>query len=144
MADSIMLDRYGPDWPLGLVLVPAPGTPVRFTSLVDPTAKNAPEAATTATSDIQTPSFQQIMLQGFRKAGPPGLQANQGYVYVVRAGKQGAGNAGDYGAIVAVIQPGETFFLASSASRNNVYNPYRYYIDADVANDGLLITGIVQ
>jgi hypothetical protein len=45
MANSVLLDRHGPDWPLGFIKVVTPGTPVGLMSLVHssperPTARN--------------------------------------------------------------------------------------------------------
>jgi hypothetical protein len=74
------------------------------------------------------------------------MQTNTGNVYIVRYGDKGAGsgNRDDPGVMVAVLLPGQTLFLASAPANRNVYSPYRYYIDADNANDGALVTGIVQ
>lgn len=136
---SVLYDPHGPDWPLGFIEVLVPGTPVRFTSLIDPTDLNAPENSNRIGATFEyTPRFQQVMIQGFKPAAH-GMQPNAGYVYVVRKG----GDHDDYGTIVKVIAPSETFYLASAPVVKDVFSPYRYYIDADNANDGALITGLV-
>lgn len=152
MADSIMLDPHGPDWPLGLITVLVPGTPVRLMSLVDPSLVNAPwtiQPPLTTVSPAKTlgysPAFQQIMFQGFKKnLGADGVVDNTGNIYVCRAGVgAGLGNRDDYGALVLVVKPGQTVFLASAPANMNVYSPYRYFIDADNPNDGCIVTGYV-
>lgn len=136
---SVLYDPHGVDWPLGFIEVLVPGTPVRFTSLIDPTDLNAPENSNRTGATFEyTPRFQQMMIQGF-KPDTHGMQPNAGYAYVVRKG----GNRDDYGTIVKVLAPGETFFLASAPVVKDVFSPYRYYMDADNAHDGALITGLV-
>lgn len=143
---SVQKDRQGPDWPLGFIEVVTPGTPVSIMSLVDPTSVNAPESATSATSNEYTVAAQQILFMGYTPnvAEGHGLITNTGNIYILRKGVQGAGNRDDYGSLVKVVAPGETFFLASAALVRNVYNPYRYYIDADNADDGAIVTLIMQ
>ena len=142
---SIQKDRQGPDWPLGTIVVVTPGTPVSIMSLVDPNNLNAPGTPTPGTSgaDEYTVRAQQICFQGF-KANTHGLQANTGNIYIVRKGVQGAGNRDDYGSIVAVIPSGLTMWLASAALNRNVFSPYRYFIDADNANDACQVTLLIQ
>lgn len=136
---AVLLDTHGPDWPLGFIAVVAPGTPVRFTFLIDPTNLDAPETQNlTGVKAEYTARFQQIMIQGF-KPGAHGMQPNAGFVYIVRAG----GNRDDPGSIVKVLFPGETFFLASAPLVKDVFSPYRYYVDADNAGDGALIVGLI-
>lgn len=134
MPDSVLKDVYGPDWPLGLIIVTASGTPVSIMSLVG--AGIDPE---------YNVAFNQIMFQGFRKGtGPSGLQDNVGNVYVVRQpDSTGTGDHDDYGAIVLCVKPGQTVFIAAAAPNLNVYNPNRYRIDADNNNDACLVTGFV-
>ncbi len=135
---AVLADVHGPDFPLGLIVVPAAGTPVDITSLIDPTGKNNPNAGnlTGTVYEYGTIRFQQIMFQGF-KAAAHGLQLNTGNVYIVRQG----GDHDDYGTIVAVLQPGQTLFLASAPSVRNVFSPYRYLLDSDQNDDGALVTG---
>lgn len=145
MALSVQKDREGPDWPLGLIVVASAGTPVSIMSLVDATNVNDPSTATPGTSGANeyTERAQQIIFQGFKASGS-GLGNNTGNIYICRKGAQGAGNRNDYGSIVACIAPGQTFVLASAALDRNVFNPYRYFVDADTANDSCLVTLIIQ
>jgi hypothetical protein len=143
---SVQKDKQGPDWPLGLIVVATPGTPVGIMSLVDPTGVNDPSTATPGISgaDEYTVRAQQIMIQGFKAGASHGLANNTGNIYVVRKGVQGAGNRDDYGSIVATITPGLTLFLASAPFNRNVWSPYRYFIDADNASDAALCMLIIQ
>jgi hypothetical protein len=155
MALSVMKDFQGPDWPLGLIVVVTPGTPVSIMSLVDAGNVNAPETAfgnqtspqTIPTGGQQEYSVlaQQIMFQGVKStAGNAPLVNNSGNIYICRKGTTGLGNRTDFGAIVAIVPPGQTLFLASSARNRDTWSPYRYYIDADNANDSALVTLLVQ
>jgi hypothetical protein len=141
---SVMKDRQGPDWPLGAIAVTTPSTPVSIMSLVDSTNVNAPETATSTSSDEYSPLCQQIMFQGFKSNGGTGMVPNTGNVYIMRKGVQGLGNRTDFGAMVEVLLPGQTIWLASSARNRDTFSPYRYYLDADNANDGALVTLLVQ
>lgn len=146
MANSVHNDKQGPDWPLGYINVVTPGTPISIMSLVDPTSLNDPATATPGSpgTDEYTVRAQQIMFQGF-KPDVNGMQMNTGNVYLVRKAQgTGTGNRNDYGDIVLVIPPGATVFLASAPLNRNVYNPYRYRLDADVASEGALVTLIIQ
>jgi hypothetical protein len=137
---TVLKDNVGPDFPLGLIVVPVPGTPVDITSLIDPTGKNNPNASnlTGTVYEYGTTRFHQFLLQGFKSAGAGlGLIPNVGNVYIVRQG----GDHTDYGTIVAVIAKGETTFISAAPVVKNVFSPYRYLVDSDVANDALLITG---
>jgi hypothetical protein len=69
-----------------------------------------------------------------------GMKDNTGNVYLVRYG----GTRDDTGLMVAIIKKGTTFILASAPQVMDTYDAYRYFIDADNAGDGLLITGIKQ
>lgn len=145
MANSIQLDIQGPDWPLGSIVVTAPGTPVNIMKLVDSTNSQAPQ---TPVSDVNprqyTPRCQQIIFQGFKTNAGTGLVVNTGNIYIVRTGVgAGTGNRADMGSIVAVIAPGQSFVLASAPINGNVYNPYRYFIDADNANDAAQVTLLI-
>jgi hypothetical protein len=137
-------NKAGPDWPLGLIVGVTPGTPVGIMSLVDPTSVNAPETATTASSDEYTSVFQQIMFQGVKAGASHGLVSNTGNCYIVRKGVQGAGNRDDYGSVVAVVLPGQTMFIASAPRNRDTFSGYRYSVDFDNAGDSCLVTGFVQ
>lgn len=142
---SIMRDRQGPDFPLGLIVVATPGTPVSIMSLVDPNLVNDPGAPTSATSDEYTQIAQQIMFQGYKAGASHGLQNNTGNIYIMRKGvSPGAGNRDDYGAMVWTVGPGLTWVLSTSALVKNGFSPYRYSIDADNASDAALVTLLVQ
>jgi len=147
---SVQKDKQGPDWPLGLITVVTPGTPVGIMSLVDPLSSNDPSTATPAAtgptlSNEYTERAQQIIFQGVKVgAGAHGLANNTGNIYIVRKGVQGAGNRDDYGSVVATIAPGVTFILSSAALNRDVFSPYRYSIDADNAGDSCLVTMIMQ
>lgn len=145
MAISVLKDRQGPDWPLGNIVVPTPGTPVRITSLIDPTNVNAPESAPTATSGEYTERCQQIIFQAYKVgAAPPAFALNTGNIYVLRVSGSGSNNKTDTGVIVAILTPGQTFTLASAPMNRNVFSPYRYYIDADTTLDACQVTMIIQ
>lgn len=145
MAFTVLQDRYGVDWPLGYVNVPANGTPVNIMVNVDANNTNAPQTGTNSTTQEYSPIFQQIMFQAYKPgAGNSGMVPNAGNVYVLRASANGAGtgNKADMGVMVAVLTPGQTLFLASGATVRNVWNPYRYALDTDNNNEGALITGL--
>jgi hypothetical protein len=148
MANTVLQDRNGPDWPLGFINVVTPGTPVNIMSLVDATNVNDPATATpgTAGANEYTPRAYQINFTGVRLGASHGLRDNQANAYVVRFAAKGAGsgNYDDPGVIVAVIKPGQTFVLTAAALNRNVFSPYRYYIDADTASDGALVTMLIQ
>ncbi len=142
MANTVERDRQGPDWPLGNIIVVTPGTPVSIMSLVDPTGLNDPSAATIAGADEYTIRCQQIIFQGFKAgAGPPKLVPNTGLIYVVRKNVTGIL---DTGVVIATIGQGGYFGLGSAALNRNVFSPYRYYIDADNANDAAQVCLIIQ
>lgn len=144
MANSIQLDREGPDWPLGVIIVPVPSTPVGIMSLVDSGSVNAPGASGTTSAEYAIRA-QQIIFQGYKTNAGTGLVVNTGTIYIVRTlVGAGSGNRTDMGSIVSAIAPGATFILGSAAFNRNVFNPYRYRIDADTANDSCLVTLIIQ
>jgi hypothetical protein len=161
MTNSVHKDWNGPDWPLGVVVVATAGTPVNIMSLVDSGNVNDPATGTPTiggqipsppiapktgdTSNEYTVRFQQIIFQGLKAGASHGLQNNSGFIYIVRKAQgSGSGNRDDYGDIVAAIAPGQSFVLGSAALNRNVYNPYRYSVDADNNGDSCLVTGIVQ
>lgn len=142
MPNSVHIDKQGPDWPLGSIIVTAPGTPVNIMSLVDPGLANAPGAATGTTTDEYSPRCNQIVIQGVKGNSP--VVNNTGNIYVVRKGVgTGTGNRADNGAIVLVIAPGSTGVLGPSALVKDVFSPYRYSIDADNANDAAQVTLLI-
>jgi hypothetical protein len=144
VAISVHKDPQGPDWPLGNIAVPTTGTPVSIMNLVDSAQSNAPETATSGLTDEYTRRAQQIIFQAYKAgAAPPKFAANAGNVYVVRK-SIGAGGQNDVGTVIACLTPGQTFILGSAALNRNVYNLYRYFIDADTANDGCQVTAIIQ
>jgi len=136
---TVLKDTAGPDFPLGLIVVTAPGTPVAITSLIDPTNLDHPNTSNRTGAKLEYGSvrFQQLMFQGFKAGAVHGLQPNAGNVYIIRS----TGDYDDPGVMVAVLAPGQTIWIASAPSVRNVISPYRYRIDADSANDGALVTG---
>lgn len=143
---SVMLDQFGPDWPLGMIVVATPGTPVSIMSLVDSASVNAPNTATTTGTAGEyeySPSVQQIIFQAVKAGASHGVQNNTGNIYIVRKGVQGAGNRDDYGAMVFSLAPGANLFLSSAPLERNVFSPYRYFVDADTAGDSALVTLII-
>jgi hypothetical protein len=150
-SQSVNRDREGPDWPLGLIVVATPGTPVGIMSLVDPNNYNDPSTVSSgsesSTNNAEyTVRAQQIIFQGYKAGASHGLQNNTGNIYIVRKPIQGSGSGynQDYGSIVAVIAAGQSFVLASAPMDRNVFSPYRYLIDADNASDACLVTLIIQ
>lgn len=150
MANSIHRDINGTDWPLGNIIVAAAGTPINIMSLVDATLSAAPEQPVqSGLAPIFEPEFQvrffTILFQALKAgAGPPSLANNTGIVYIIRkAAAGGTGNATDKGVIIKALVPGENFSLPSLANSFNIYNPYRYFIDADTNADACQVTGFV-
>jgi hypothetical protein len=145
MAGSILKDWQGPDWPLGLIVVPTPGTPVSIMSLVDANNVNDPSTASNTSTAEYTQRFNQIRFQGFKAgANNSGLVNNANNVYIVRKPTgNNAGSKNDYGAIVGVVTPGNLYTLNLSSVDRDIWNPYRYRVDADTANDCALVTGII-
>lgn len=147
MPNSINIDRFGPDWPLGLITVATSGTPVNIMSVVDSTNRNAPQTATPTTAGAvggneYSVLCQQIIFQAIKSVGP--AVDNTGAIYIVRAPVgTGTGNKADSGAIIKILQPGETFFLSSAPLKAEEFGPYRYSIDADTNGDGCLVTLII-
>jgi hypothetical protein len=145
LANTVLKDIYGPDWPLGMIVVPTPGTPVSIMSLVDPTSVNDPSTATTTTSYEYTVTAQQLFFQAVKAGASHGVQNNTGNIYIVRFAGKGAGNGNrdDYGTMIWSLSPGANLFLSSAPLERNKFNPYRYYIDADNANDACLVTMLI-
>lgn len=144
MANSIQRDIQGPDWPLGFIGVPTPGTPVCIMNVVDPLG--AIWGVNAAAAPYTVRAQQIIFLAQKAGAGPPATANNVGNVYVIRQPtSSGAGGATDTGCVIMTLVPGGSpFYLGSAALNRNVFSPYRYYIDADNANDGVFPTLIIQ
>jgi hypothetical protein len=144
MAQSIRKDFNGPIWPLGLIVVATPGTPVSIMSLVDPTSANDPNTLSSRITPAQeyTVRAQQIIFQGYKASG--GLAGNSGNIYILRRGGNGSNNRTDYGTMALVVATGQTIVLASAPLNRNVFSPYDYFVDADNASDGCLVTLVVQ
>jgi hypothetical protein len=154
MAQSLYRGYSGPLVPLGLVAVGTPGTPVQFTVNIDPTSLNAPETFTPApsanntgaatSSNEFTITCQQIIIQAYKSNGGTGVVNNTGNIYIMMKGAGGSGNRTDFGAMVAVLTPGQTLILASAPVNCNVFNPYKYFVDADNPGDSALVTLVNQ
>ena len=146
MSNSVLLDYQGPDWPLGFVAVGTPGTPVNIMHNVDPGNNNAPGAPTNPSGNRTeyTPVVYSVWFQGVKPNGNnSGMQYNSGNVYIMRSPSSGAaGNLTDFGAMVQVLSPGQTVALPISPASMRAYSPYRYFLDADIAGDGALVTAI--
>lgn len=148
MANSVLMDQRGVDWPLGYVNVPTAGSPVNIMVNVDANNNQSPQGANASSTGSwpYAPTFQQMQFQGYKPAANNnGMIANTGNVYILRANAATGNNTGnktDYGVYVSVLAPGQTLFLASGATVNDVWNPYRYALDVDNNNEGALITGL--
>lgn len=147
MANSLHKDTNGPDWPLGLITVAASGTPVGIMSVVDAASVNAPGASAAASAEYAVRAFE-ITITAVKSVGPVVL--NTGAIYILRApAGGGTGNKTDSGTVVAILQPGvatalQSFVLRAAPFNRNIYNPYRYFIDADTTGDGAIVTLSVQ
>lgn len=149
MANSVLQDPQGIDWPLGFIAVATPGTPVNIMSLVDPGNNNAPGTPTgpghPAAAEY-SPTCHKIFIEAVIPANNGGMQLSQGNIYVLRAlgpGNQnsgGAGNRSDTGAMVSVLFPGGFLTLPAQEYDGPTVSPYRYVLDADFAGDGALVT----
>jgi len=147
MANSVLKDIVGPDWPLGFISVATPGTPVSIMSLVDATNVNDPSTASGTTSLEYTILAQQIIFQAGRLGASHGTAPSTGNVYLVRYPSRGAGsgNRDDPGCIIWTFPTGQSnLFLSSAPLDRNKYSPYRYYIDADNAGDGVFATLLIS
>lgn len=150
MANSVIQDPTGVDWPLGFISIATPGTPVNLMVNVDPTSANAPGhpqgPGSLPAGPEFTPRCHRIQLQGFHPSGTTGMIANTKNAYVMRApgpNNQFAGGAGNYndpGAIVAIVPAGQTIYIPALETDQASISPYRYTLDADVASEGALVT----
>jgi len=151
---SVHKDKYGPVWPLGLIVVVTPGTPVNIMSLVDAAKANAPETAVTfgpSANAEYTERAWKITFTACKAGASHGLVANTGNIYIMKPGAQGAGNRDDYGSMVAVMTQGAAtagefpeVVLDSAALNRNTLSPYEFLIDADNAGDSCLVTLSIQ
>jgi hypothetical protein len=147
---SVQKNKQGPIWPLGLILVPTPGTPVNIMSLIDSALVNAPESATSATSAEYTERCYEIIFTACKKGAAHGVQANTGNIYILLKGVQGDGSRDDYGSMIVALGQGAAtvdypkFKLTASAINRDVFSPYQIYVDAENANDGVLVTLNIQ
>jgi hypothetical protein len=142
LSNSVYKDRTGPDWPLGFVSVGTPGTPVCIMVNVDANNVNAPESSSNNLTSEYTPTSCAVGIQGYKPgANNVGMVANTGNVYLMRKGVgSGAGNRSDTGAMVKVIPPGQDYFYPSDPQGGQRWSPYRYFLDADNAGEGALVT----
>lgn len=138
MANSVLKNNTGPIWPFGCVVVPTPGTPVRITVNIDANNNNAPESTTGTEWSV---AFRSIWFAGFHQDANNNMQPNNGNIYVMMNPSGGSGNRTDAGAMVMIVQAGTTAPLpASLASPGDRFSPYKFYLDADTANDAALVT----
>lgn len=145
MANSILKSYRLSLFPLGLVTVAASGTPVGLMSVADASNLSAPGTTTPGTSGATEYSTraQQIMFQACKSVAPFVDNVGAIYLLVAPAGA-GTGNKTDSGVIVHVLQPGETFFLASAPLNVNVFSPYDVRVDSDNSGDGVLACLLIQ
>ena len=150
MANSVMQDPFGCDWPLGYVNVPTGGTPVNIMVNVDANNVNAPgrspgQWGVNSNQAEYSPTCHKVTFQGM-KPGNNSMVPNTGYVYIMRAlgpGNQNAGgpqNRSDPGAMVYVLPPGGSVTLPSQEIDGPTISPYRYTLDVDNNNEGALVT----
>lgn len=142
MALSIHKSIAGPMWPLGLILVPTPGTPVNIMSLVDANNNNAPETVVgPGGAGLGTaPTCHKIFIQAVKaNANNNGLTTSTGNVYLCTGPAGGNGGKADYGCVLFVLQPGQSATWPASEVERDSVSPYRFFIDADSANDGALV-----
>jgi hypothetical protein len=136
---SVLKDYQGPDWPLGFIKVLAAGTPVGIMSVVDPSSLNDPNASN-RTGDVYeyTVRAKQIIFQALKPAAH-GLVDNTGRIYIVRKD----GSRDDTGTIIKQLVAGETWEFPTVPFDGDILSPYRYYIDADTADDGAIVTLVI-
>ena len=143
MALSVCQARSGPVWPLGCVVVPSPGTPVCIMANVDANNNSAPETASGPTNPsgaAYTPTCHKILYQGVHPAANNnGMVANSGNVYLMARPQGGSGNRSDSGAMIAVIFPTVGGAWGAMEVELDTVSPYQFFVDADSANDGLLV-----
>lgn len=141
MPNTPSTDFSGADICLGHIPIAVAWTPVQITSAIDSAGDLAPDKSNKAGGPLYPRlRFQQLIFQAVKPDGSNDLIDNTTNVYIVRKGAV----AGDTGFIVAVIKPGQTFFLASAPKVSDTFNPYRYYVTGLTVGDGVLVTGITQ
>jgi hypothetical protein len=139
---SIHRERSSPDWPLGYINVPTPGTPVNIMSLVDPAGNDDPATPSTYAGPAgqgKTPTCSAVTFQGYQPdAGNSTWTPNSDLVFVMRKGTgTNSGNRTDTGSVVAILPPGGSVTLPESGGEPiTSFSPYRYWLDAVSANDG--------
>lgn len=141
---SVQKKPYGPTWPLGMITVASPSTPVRVTSLVDSGNNNAPETTSSTSSQEYSPNVQQLIFYAVKPGAAHGTQSNVGNIYILEHGVGGAGDRDDYGVMVATLGPGQSFVLGGAAANRNTFSPYAYWVDADNAGDSALVVAVPQ
>lgn len=140
MANSVLNQRGGPEWPLGVVVVANNGTPVSIMTNVDANNVNAPGSASNNLTSEYTTTCRAIWFTGMHQDANNNMQPNTGNVYVlVPPSANGSGNKSDAGCMVMVVAPGVTAPLPLSLASDVRFSPYRYKIDADVNGDGALV-----
>jgi hypothetical protein len=113
---------------------------------VDPSNNNSPNTPVAPGLNVNSSGYtvkgRGIGLQGYHAgANNNGMVVNTGNVYLMRGPVgAGTGNRSDSGAIVKVIPAGADFFYAPDGKGLDFFSPYFYYLDADNANDGALVT----
>lgn len=136
---TIAQNIHGPIWPLGFIEVASKGTPVDIMSVVDPGSLNDPNSSNISGATREyTVRCQQLIFQGY-KPDTHGMQRNTGNIYIVLRG----GDRDDYGLMLKVLEPGETFYLSSAPTVRDVFGPYDIYLDADNNGDGALVTLLI-
>jgi hypothetical protein len=143
MSLSVLQNRNGPLWPLGLITVAASGTPVGLMSLVDSSSYNAPETATsTHTAEYASAQACDIIITPTKSIAP--VTANTGAIYLLLVGT-GSNNKTDSGVIVLTIATSSgPVHLSTVISRLQAkFDAYQMYLDADNSGDGALVTLVI-
>jgi hypothetical protein len=143
MALSIQKLRGAPVCPLGFVKVVTSGVPVPLSVNIDANNVNAPGTATFPPGQYPgpatefTPACRGISILGFKpNNNNSGTQPNSGNLYLlVSPSPGGAGNLSDYGCLVAIIGPAQSFFYPPEFSPD-MFSPYSLFLDSDVSGEG--------
>ena len=156
MANTVKLDKQGPLWVLGNIVVVTPGTPVNIMSLVDASALNDPINSNVGVAGADEVAWRctQILIQACKAGASHGTINNVGNIYVIKRGKgAGSGNRDDMGVIIATlgpvvgaatVQPPIPLFSLPPLPLDRTWiNPYDILIDADNANDGAQVTLVI-
>jgi len=118
---------FGPFWPLGRIVVAAPGTPVALTQNLSPKG----QTYTPSGSSEYGASFHQYLLQ----AGTD----NTGNVYLIYPG----GSKNDTNTIILALIPGQFYALTTTDRNGNTFSLVDFLIDADTAAGYVQVTGVV-